>query len=393
MKNKIVLYTAIAGGYDNLILHKHKSDRFDYVCYSDREITNPGHWQIRTMDVFVSRDNVRNAKYYKVFPDLLFPDYEYSVWIDANIDVLDDDLETRILELCESNIKISANIHAKSSCAYQEAYVCIKAGKDDPELIINEMDFIRSEGFPEKWGLFEMNMIFRAHHDPAVKKLMLDWWDMIQKFSRRDQLSFPFVLYKNKMSCEQLFPFNARFRNGFYFREHGKRVVSSVFVDSGNGFSPSDFAMKLVAIDDISLYSIAFDLSKYKKIESLRIEPLFGSACRMSIDKIVIENNDGIRNIDSKLLKKYIKTNGQLKKNGMIFFKTLDPYLFLTLPVKNIDMLTIRGVLKTIGLEEIISPSLNLKTKKIIKKILPSPVLNRVRQLWWNFRKDRAIGR
>ena len=139
MKNKIVIYTAIAGDYDKLIQHTYKSDNFDYVCFTDQRIENSGMWDIRPLD-FNSLDNVRNAKYYKVFPNKLFPDYNYSLWIDGNIDILNNNLEKRIKELVDFEAIISANTHAKSNCAYQEAYVCITESKDNPEIILKEIE-------------------------------------------------------------------------------------------------------------------------------------------------------------------------------------------------------------------------------------------------------------
>lgn len=43
----------------------------------------------------------------------------------------------------------------------------------------------------------ENGCMVRDHNDEFVKKLMNDWQNEIMKYSVRDQLSFPYVCWKN----------------------------------------------------------------------------------------------------------------------------------------------------------------------------------------------------
>ena len=49
--------------------------------------TSTGRWEIRDIDRHAHDPN-RQAKLYKVRPDLFFPDAEYSLWIDGNISLI-----------------------------------------------------------------------------------------------------------------------------------------------------------------------------------------------------------------------------------------------------------------------------------------------------------------
>ncbi|MGA2544999.1 MAG: glycosyltransferase domain-containing protein [Rectinemataceae bacterium] len=218
-KAKLVIYTAIASRYDDLVQHRFISRQFDYVCFSDEKIEEPGIWEVRQLDTIESDPN-RSAKYYKIFPNIVFPEYDYSIWIDANIDIWGPKLENRVLEMMDSGSLISANVHFARDCAYEEGEVCIQANLDDPMIIKAEMHFLREQGFPEHFGLFEMNIIFRKHNDRRIDGLMSNWWSMICKYSKRDQISFPYVLKDSSISCEKMFHKNSRFLNDFKYLEH-----------------------------------------------------------------------------------------------------------------------------------------------------------------------------
>ena len=88
-----VIYTAIIGGYDTLVEPDYKPEGWDFVCFTDRDLESDT-WDIRkTLPLYT--DNTRTARKHKLLPHRLFPDYEYSFWLDGNIKVRDD-----VNELC-----------------------------------------------------------------------------------------------------------------------------------------------------------------------------------------------------------------------------------------------------------------------------------------------------
>ena len=48
---------------------------------------------------------------------------------------------------------------------------------------------------PQNYGLFEMSTFIKKN-TPIIKTFDLLWWEHICKFSSRDQISLPFVLWK-----------------------------------------------------------------------------------------------------------------------------------------------------------------------------------------------------
>lgn len=333
---KVVIYTAISDGFDELIQHKYISKDFDYVCYTDTPITNPGIWDIRPLE-YRGYDNNRNAKYYKLFPDILFPDYEYSIWIDGNIDLLDNDLENRVNYLIENGNLISANIHFERNCVYEEAYTCIKYQLDDPFIIQSFVQYLKDHNYPYQIGLFEMNIIFRNHHNFEIIALMHDWWKMIIRFSKRDQLSFMYALYQNKMHCEAMYPMSHRKRKGFLFKPHNRSIVTTLFVDIGNGFILKDTIMEHILIRENNNFSAIFNLSDFSTIKSLCFILLSGGWCKIRLQSIVYQSKIGY---EVELDLNGVTSNGALGQDGYILFKIQEAmfHLPLTGEIKQVEI-------------------------------------------------------
>ena len=58
---------------------------------------------------------------------------------------------------------------------------------------------------PEDFGVFLCGVLIREHNNPVCVKLMEDWWKELEEGSRRDQISFPYVLWKNGYVKEDVF--------------------------------------------------------------------------------------------------------------------------------------------------------------------------------------------
>jgi len=200
---------------------------WDYVCFTDDlsigKVANSS-WQIRRL-LYDKLDNVRNQRWHKIHPHILFPEYEKSIWLDANINILNKDLFADIdMALSESRL-ISIAPHPDRNCIYDELAVCLKLGKDNERIMRKQVELIRSAGFPEKNGLFESNIMYRDHHNDRVIEIMKDWWWWIENYSRRDQLSFPYVLWQHKLEVKPLTNISYRYSNGISFVSHENHMT------------------------------------------------------------------------------------------------------------------------------------------------------------------------
>jgi hypothetical protein len=228
---KIVVYTSIFGGYDELIDDQFQMEGVDFICFSDRNIESKTWNVIKSVPIY--NDSNRNAKKYKILPHRYLSEYDYSVWIDGNFKVISD-----IRDLCNVNYAVYDHMQCfdKRNCIYDEANAILNFGKihsqntpergiknwkDNPTTIINQINKYISDGYPHQNGLSSNAIIFRNHNNSDVIKTMEDWWLEIKYGSRRDQLSFNYVAWKNKFNFVYL---QGDSRNNEYFVSVGKHT-------------------------------------------------------------------------------------------------------------------------------------------------------------------------
>jgi len=212
MNNKVI-YTALVGKYDSLSDPKYIMHNWDYVCFSNN-IKKKGNsvWEIRPIPIHHS-DSLILSRFPKINPHILLPEYDYSFWIDANINIQDDRLEQRIEELIKQNINLSLFLHPERNCIYDEAMTCIKDGFDKKSIIEKQIKFLKREKYPINNGLFANGLIFRKHNEQVISSLGNEWWNLYLKFSKRDQLSLGYLLWKNNIHCEPFISNGESLRN------------------------------------------------------------------------------------------------------------------------------------------------------------------------------------
>lgn len=199
-KNTGVIYTCITGGYDNLIQHNYRDENWDYICFTDSETLlkkgREGQWLIKPLQ-YTELDNVRNARWHKTHPHCLLKEYEYSIWLDGNINVTGGLLFQNAQKCIKEHRILSVPEHPKRNCVYDEAIAIKALRKDSAEIVDKEIAELKKLNYPKNMGLNETNILFRFHNNEKCVQIMNDWFDFIQKFSRRDQLSFNYSLWKN----------------------------------------------------------------------------------------------------------------------------------------------------------------------------------------------------
>lgn len=171
-KNKIVVYTAITGGYDKLKEPQVISKECDYICFTDNENMKSKHWEARKIH-YPCKNSTKTARKYKILPHLYLSEYEYSIWIDGSMLIIGD-LEKFLREEL-GDAKMAFFKHRGRNCIYSEARICKIMKRDNPMLITEQMNKYKLEGFPKNQGLIESGVIIRRHNEKEVKKVMDEW--------------------------------------------------------------------------------------------------------------------------------------------------------------------------------------------------------------------------
>ena len=189
-------------------------DGADFYCFTDDKNLASNTWQIRLLEQH-SPDPRRNAKLPKILIHKYLPGYEYTIWMDASF-ILKAPAKFMITKyLAASNIALFK--HFKRSCLYDEAAECIKLNLDKKEVIENQINRYKAEGYPENNGLHECGIILRRSCK-EVEKFNELWWQEVENGCRRDQISVDYCLYKSNLKVTNI---DGGIRNNKYFRITG----------------------------------------------------------------------------------------------------------------------------------------------------------------------------
>ncbi|WP_170941668.1 glycosyltransferase [Cellvibrio mixtus] len=215
---RVAIYTALIGGHDVLVEPECVPQHCDFFVFSDSDISSK-IWKQKPIN-YHCNDRVKTARFIKLHPHLFFPDYEYSIWIDANIELTKD--LTHLLDGLDGKLAVASFPHPYRSCIYEEGISCIGMKKDNPHTIQSQLQRYQSLGIPENLGLWETCILARRHNEQNSVDLMTAWWSEIQLYSRRDQISLPAVSFINNIKIKSLAPSGADLRMypGIIFRQH-----------------------------------------------------------------------------------------------------------------------------------------------------------------------------
>ena len=201
---KIAVLTSLFGSAEPLRSLSEREMEYkkdvDFFAYVDEEHSESQGWTQVVSPVFSSDPNFgyrRSAKLPKVLPHLLHPNYDAYLWIDSC--QIPNMHPSKIYEKYLDKHDLALFKHPARTCAYEEGKVCAGAidgvVKDDPKLIQDQLNFYLGTQFPQNYGLYELSS-FMVNNNDTTKELSLIWWEQICKYSSRDQISFPFCLFR-----------------------------------------------------------------------------------------------------------------------------------------------------------------------------------------------------
>lgn len=222
---KTVIFTSLTGGYDNLPQYVVMDPDFDYICFTNdfQDGSKHGIWEIRKIP-YETKDKTRLSRYVKLNPHKVLPEYEFSLWIDSNILIINSGIFTRIKSLVEDDTLMASIIHPKHVSLYQDAKQCIVDGRDFAWIIDKQIKHLKANNYPYGIGLYENNVIFRKHNDNLIIKISNMWWNEFVSYSKRDQLSLCYVLWKLNFTPSLLLPStNNTYNSVFFCRVNHKR--------------------------------------------------------------------------------------------------------------------------------------------------------------------------
>jgi len=192
--NTKLIYTCLFGPYDDLKQPRLISEDFDYVCYTDQDIQNPGVWQIVKPQSTLSPKLL--SRLYKINPPN-HNKYEVTVYVDASYQLYGDFNEF-VKDMGEG---VHMTKHPQRQCVYEEAKIVLDKKLDSEETISKQVAKYRGLKYPENNGLYRCGVIVRRGNTKSFDKI---WWKEIEGGSWRDQISAPFAAFWSSIKIQEI---------------------------------------------------------------------------------------------------------------------------------------------------------------------------------------------
>ena len=164
----------------------------DYFLITNMDIdidTEP--YVIKRTDIF--DDPIKESRRYKMLSHEFFAEYDYSIYMDASMVLLESPVK-----LVQKYLKLhdmAVFKHPDRSCIYEEAAACLSLAAGSPEIINEQVEFLKKEEYPPNNGLTANGILIRKHTQ-QIKEFNELWWKIFSMFPSRDQLNFCYCIWK-----------------------------------------------------------------------------------------------------------------------------------------------------------------------------------------------------
>lgn len=223
---RVAIYTCVVGNYDTIKEPMYVNERcVDYYAITDQDLPLDSKWkkiELRKIDSIPQNlDAGTKNRWIKLHPHEIFKEYDYSIYIDGSFQIVCD-LMPIIGQMTKEQWFAVHDMNKGIDDIYDYAKTVIAAKKAPADIIKKQVYFYKKEGFPRHYGIYHNAILVRKHNELKCIKVMEEWWEQLCKFSKRDQMSLNYVLWKNKIKKDEvlLLPGTAYSDPFFYYTGH-----------------------------------------------------------------------------------------------------------------------------------------------------------------------------
>lgn len=202
---KMAVYSCITGDYDCLTEPFFSIEGVDYIMFTDNPKLKSEKWQLRPIPNEIAKwnDNILINRYIKMHPNVVGSHYNYALYIDGNICVVSN--IRNMINVISSDFGFALHQHVSRDCIYDEVQSCKYVKKGNIKKLEEQVARYHKEQFPAHYGLLEATVILTDLHHAVALEIQDKWWqEFINSESRRDQISLPYVLWKNGIKLSDI---------------------------------------------------------------------------------------------------------------------------------------------------------------------------------------------
>lgn len=203
MKKKVV-YTAVMGTSEHLqeLSFAPEHPDIDFICFTDQPDIRSQTWQVKLVNPRVPKDPVRSARYLKLVGHEALSGYQKWLWIDNRVSLTGPPHQIFEEDMRGKSVAISPHDHRQN---VREEFLAVLKFRKDHSFAVRTFWKYLSITNPDLLNekLFQNTIILREN-TPEVTRFMEKWWELILRFSARDQLSLNLVVRETGMQLHPL---------------------------------------------------------------------------------------------------------------------------------------------------------------------------------------------
>lgn len=194
--NNTIVYTCSIGQTEGLNAQPQiKNSNLRHVCLTDKKNLTSDEWEIININSLFPMDQYRSQRNLKIRPQLVFPDYKYSLYLDNTV-VLKTPVEELINQLFLGLIKDENEpffilpFHSFRENLISEFYECFMNNLDTHLNFYEQLkDYLKINSIALKNKPYWTAILFRNHMHNKLIDFSEIWFSNVMRYSRRDQLS------------------------------------------------------------------------------------------------------------------------------------------------------------------------------------------------------------
>ena len=194
INNRIVIYTALFGEYDNLQKPLFFDKNIDFICFTNNFDLKSKYWKIVYLENLF--ENKKMNRYVKFHPHKYLYNYNTSIYIDSNVQIYSSILKKINFNIANNLISIPQHPFRKNIS--EEINFCIENKLIDKNIMTNDKIEKNFDIVNNKYTLTANRVLIRKHNDARCIQLMSIWWEYYLSGITRDQISLPFALNEIK---------------------------------------------------------------------------------------------------------------------------------------------------------------------------------------------------
>jgi len=186
-----------------------------YLFTDDRNVVDgdAGPYRVRHIELW-NNDKIKTSRRVKLSPHTHFPKYDYSVWVDGQVTILNDFIPL-IRKMGSSECLFMA--HRDRNTVEEEVEEIYRVKKKQTTAVEEQIRRYKEEGYdPTRFPLIESSIQIRKHAGGCCRMFFDTWRHEVEVGSNRDQVGFGYALWKTGLPFSLMPPKSSR-ETSFYF--------------------------------------------------------------------------------------------------------------------------------------------------------------------------------